>query len=230
VAAFVQRAINDPGVAPRWHAGIELAAQMDLVHVIGGGFINGLWPRHIGLLAGSWQQPGARAAVPGRRSARCHRSALAVPALPDAPDGRGCWCRGSRCRQLEVLHQQAPFPDRARLWLDPQSGVEECGFARPRRFQRAGALLTAGAEGGPGVLHLRTERERRVSRTSSRPGSRCSFRGLEPRQPSALAEGRGIRRSPGESRPAPEGAGPRRSALRRNAGRAGHGRDGILTG
>jgi len=63
-----------------------------------------------------------------------------------------------------------------------------------------------------------------------RPGSRCSFRGLEPRQPSALAEGRGIRRSPGESRPAPEGAGPRRSALRRNAGRAGHGRDGILTG
>lgn len=53
MAAFVQRAINDPGVAPRWHAGIELAAQMDLVHVIGGGFINGLWPRHIGLLAGS---------------------------------------------------------------------------------------------------------------------------------------------------------------------------------
>lgn len=134
MAAFVQRAINDPGVAPRWHAGIELAAQMDLVHVIGGGFINGLWPRHIGLLAGSWQQPGARAAVPGRRSARCHRSALAVPALPDAPDGRGCWCRGSRCRQLEVLHQQAPFPDRARLWLDPQSGVEEGGFAGPGGF------------------------------------------------------------------------------------------------
>lgn len=51
VASFVQHAINNPGLAPRWVAGIELAARADVVHVIGGGFVNGIWPRHIGLLA-----------------------------------------------------------------------------------------------------------------------------------------------------------------------------------
>lgn len=69
VASFVQHAINDPGLAPRWLAGIELAAKVDLVHVIGGGFINAVWPRHIGLLAASVaavRRSGGRAVMTGQ--------------------------------------------------------------------------------------------------------------------------------------------------------------------
>ncbi|WP_199740251.1 polysaccharide pyruvyl transferase family protein [Saccharopolyspora rhizosphaerae] len=69
VAAFVQHAIHNPGLAPRWVAGIELASQMDLFHVIGGGFINGIWPRHVGLLAATAaarHRSGGRAVMTGQ--------------------------------------------------------------------------------------------------------------------------------------------------------------------
>ncbi|WP_433871711.1 polysaccharide pyruvyl transferase family protein [Saccharopolyspora sp. CA-218241] len=69
VASFVQHAINNPGLAPRWVAGIELAARVDLVHVIGGGYINGIWPRHIGLLAAAVaavRRSGGRAVMTGQ--------------------------------------------------------------------------------------------------------------------------------------------------------------------
>ncbi|MBE9374449.1 polysaccharide pyruvyl transferase family protein [Saccharopolyspora sp. HNM0983] len=69
VASFVQHAINNPGMAPRWVAGIELAARADVVHVIGGGYVNGIWPRHIGLLAASVaavRRSGGRAVMTGQ--------------------------------------------------------------------------------------------------------------------------------------------------------------------
>ncbi|WP_263251405.1 polysaccharide pyruvyl transferase family protein [Saccharopolyspora rosea] len=69
VASFVQHAVNNPGLAPRWVAGIELAARADLVHVIGGGFINGIWPRHVGLLAAAvaaTRRSGGRAVMTGQ--------------------------------------------------------------------------------------------------------------------------------------------------------------------
>jgi hypothetical protein len=69
VSSFVQHAISNPGLAPRWVAGIELAARVDLVHIIGGGFINGLWPRHIGLMAAAVaavRRSGGRAAISGQ--------------------------------------------------------------------------------------------------------------------------------------------------------------------
>lgn len=69
VASYVQDAVNNPGMAPRWQAGIELAARVDLIHVIGGGFINGIWPRHIGLLAGAVaaaRRSGGRAVMTGQ--------------------------------------------------------------------------------------------------------------------------------------------------------------------
>jgi ABC-type polysaccharide/polyol phosphate transport system ATPase subunit len=52
VAAFVRAAVEDPGRAPRRMAGIEIAARADVAHLIGGGYLNGLWPRNAGLLAG----------------------------------------------------------------------------------------------------------------------------------------------------------------------------------
>lgn len=69
VSAHVQHAINDPGLAPRWVAGIELAATADVVHLIGGGFVNGLWPRHIGLIAAAVaavRRSGGRAVMTGQ--------------------------------------------------------------------------------------------------------------------------------------------------------------------
>ena len=69
VAAHVQHAMQNPGLAPFWVAGIELAATADLFHVIGGGFINGIWPRHIGLLAATVaaaRRSGGRAVMTGQ--------------------------------------------------------------------------------------------------------------------------------------------------------------------
>lgn len=69
VASFVQHAMINPGLAPHWLAGIELAARADLVHIIGGGFINGIWPRHYGLLAGAVaavRRSGGRAVMTGQ--------------------------------------------------------------------------------------------------------------------------------------------------------------------
>ncbi len=69
VATWIQRVVRDPGMTPRWISGIELMARADIVHVIGGGYINAIWPRHIGLLAGAAaaaQRSGGRAVATGQ--------------------------------------------------------------------------------------------------------------------------------------------------------------------
>ncbi|GAB3544301.1 polysaccharide pyruvyl transferase WcaK-like protein [Actinopolyspora lacussalsi] len=69
VASFVRQAIHDPGRAPRWVAGVVAAIRTDVVHVIGGGYINGIWPHHIGLLAAAvaiGERSGARLAMTGQ--------------------------------------------------------------------------------------------------------------------------------------------------------------------
>lgn len=69
VAAWVRDAVNNPGVAPRWFHGIDLLGKVDVLHVLGGGYINKLWPQHIGLLAGvvaAKARSGARAAMTGQ--------------------------------------------------------------------------------------------------------------------------------------------------------------------
>jgi polysaccharide pyruvyl transferase WcaK-like protein len=68
VNEFVQRAIHDPGVAPRWVHGIELVSRADIVHVIGGGYVNNIWPMHVGLLSGviaAVRRSGGRAVTSG---------------------------------------------------------------------------------------------------------------------------------------------------------------------
>lgn len=68
VNEFVQRAIHHPGAAPRWVHGIELIARADVVHVIGGGYVNDIWPMHVGLLSGviaAVRRSGGRAATSG---------------------------------------------------------------------------------------------------------------------------------------------------------------------
>ncbi len=68
VASWVQNAIANPGLAPRWHQGIAALHRLDVVHVVGGGYVNAVWPRHVGLLAGAAaaaRHSGARAAMSG---------------------------------------------------------------------------------------------------------------------------------------------------------------------
>ncbi|CAA0108461.1 Uncharacterised protein [Mycolicibacterium vanbaalenii] len=69
LAAWVQHAVANPGMAPRWHQGIALLHRLDVVHVVGGGYVNAIWPRHVGLLAGAAaaaRHSGARAAMTGQ--------------------------------------------------------------------------------------------------------------------------------------------------------------------
>lgn len=69
VAAWVQHAVSDPGLAPRWHQGIMALRGIDVVHVVGGGYVNGIWPHHVGLLAGAAaaaRLSGGRAAMTGQ--------------------------------------------------------------------------------------------------------------------------------------------------------------------
>lgn len=68
VAEFVTRTLEDPGAAPRWVAGIDVARSADVVHILGGGYINSVWPRHAGLVAAAaWlgRERGARLGATG---------------------------------------------------------------------------------------------------------------------------------------------------------------------
>lgn len=69
VSSWVQEAVHNPGMVARLHYGIELLAGADVVHVLGGGYVNRLWPKHIGLLAGAAaavRRSGGRAAMTGQ--------------------------------------------------------------------------------------------------------------------------------------------------------------------
>jgi hypothetical protein len=52
VAEFAAQAARQPGFGYAHRAaGIELLHSADLVHIIGGGYVNGIWPRHLTFLA-----------------------------------------------------------------------------------------------------------------------------------------------------------------------------------
>ncbi len=63
VAQFVAQAARQPGFGYAHRAaGVELLHTMDVVHVIGGSYVNQIWPRYLGLLAA-----GATLAEMGKR-------------------------------------------------------------------------------------------------------------------------------------------------------------------
>lgn len=67
-ADAVTRAVRDPATAPRHEAGIGLLRGADVVHVVGGGFVNGIWSPFVGLYAGvaAAAEAGARAVATGQ--------------------------------------------------------------------------------------------------------------------------------------------------------------------
>jgi len=67
--AFVDDAVTHPGRVPRMDLGQPLLRSADVLHVLGGGYINGIWPRHAGLLAGvvaAARLSGARTGMTGQ--------------------------------------------------------------------------------------------------------------------------------------------------------------------
>lgn len=66
--AFGERVISDPGVIPREVSGVLDLERVDLVHIMGGGYINGIWPNHltlVGAARGVARRFGARLAMTG---------------------------------------------------------------------------------------------------------------------------------------------------------------------
>ncbi len=61
--SWVGRAVLDAGLAPRLTAGIDLLHSATTIHLLGGGYVNSVWPHHISLLV-------AAAAVSGRSGAK----------------------------------------------------------------------------------------------------------------------------------------------------------------
>ncbi|MBD0862711.1 polysaccharide pyruvyl transferase family protein [Gordonia sp. zg691] len=60
---WVARAVADPGLAPRITAGIDLLNTATTIHLLGGGYLNTVWPHHVSLFV-------AAAAVARRTGAR----------------------------------------------------------------------------------------------------------------------------------------------------------------
>ncbi len=76
-AEYVTRAVSEPGIMPLLLDGIELFARADSIHIVGGGYINSLWPQHLSLLA-------AAVAVRGRTGAAVYSTGQGLlPATED---------------------------------------------------------------------------------------------------------------------------------------------------
>ncbi|WP_164745345.1 polysaccharide pyruvyl transferase family protein [Georgenia faecalis] len=50
VAEFITAALADPGIAPWWTSGIDRLRGADVVHLLGGGYANDMWPENFALL------------------------------------------------------------------------------------------------------------------------------------------------------------------------------------
>lgn len=78
VLAFGPTLLDQPKRIPREVSGLAIVLRADLIHVIGGGYINALWPRHLALLSiarAVADRTGAYTAITG---------AGLVPALDDS--------------------------------------------------------------------------------------------------------------------------------------------------
>ena len=46
---YGRRVVGQPGLIPKEATGVENLSRVDLVHIIGGGYINAIWPSHLAL-------------------------------------------------------------------------------------------------------------------------------------------------------------------------------------
>lgn len=50
ILAHGARVVGEPGLIPREATGVENLSRVDLVHLVGGGYLNALWPHHLTLV------------------------------------------------------------------------------------------------------------------------------------------------------------------------------------
>jgi polysaccharide pyruvyl transferase WcaK-like protein len=82
LAEFAGHAVRNPGLVPRFALGVELLQTADVFHVLGGGYVNAVWPRHLLLFAA-----GAELAANGVRAAITGAGLAPAPAAADAMTG-----------------------------------------------------------------------------------------------------------------------------------------------
>ena len=69
-----RRAVADPGVRPELATGIDLLRGAPVVHLVGGGYVNDLWPHHLGVVAAAGEVgrlTGARVVATGQGLVPC---------------------------------------------------------------------------------------------------------------------------------------------------------------
>ena len=65
---FGAKVIDEPGLIAREATGVENLSRVDLVHIVGGGYINKFWPQHLALIGaarGLRKRHGTRTAMTG---------------------------------------------------------------------------------------------------------------------------------------------------------------------
>lgn len=61
--AFGSHVIDNPGLLPREASGLARARQADIVHIMGGAYINDYWPQHLALIGGATRLASLSGAV-----------------------------------------------------------------------------------------------------------------------------------------------------------------------
>ncbi|MBM7230631.1 polysaccharide pyruvyl transferase family protein [Dietzia cinnamea] len=83
---FCRAAMGDPGLRPALATGIDLLRSASVVHLIGGGFVNDLWPHHLGVVAAAGEAgraAGARVVATGQGFVPCGDAGRLAGALRD---------------------------------------------------------------------------------------------------------------------------------------------------
>ncbi|MDS1115060.1 polysaccharide pyruvyl transferase family protein [Gordonia westfalica] len=76
--SWVARAVLDSGLAPRLTAGIDLLHSATTIHLLGGGYVNTVWPHHVSLLV-------AAATISGRTGAKVVATGQGLVPTVDEP-------------------------------------------------------------------------------------------------------------------------------------------------
>jgi polysaccharide pyruvyl transferase WcaK-like protein len=82
---FGQQIVGNPGLVPREATAIEDLSEADVVHILGGGYLNAIWPSHltlVGSAVGIAERYGARTAMTG---------AGLLPLVDDDAETLGKW-------------------------------------------------------------------------------------------------------------------------------------------
>ena len=81
VVAFGRRVVEQPGLIPREATGMQVLESANIIHVLGGGYINAIWPRHLALLAAAAEmgrRNGARLAITGAGLIPCPSGSASI--------------------------------------------------------------------------------------------------------------------------------------------------------